>query len=60
MPKSNGRRSVNKTDGPKKKGKKAMTKSRRNDNKKVIEEGTRPYSDTEAFFLRISRFLRSV
>jgi len=41
MRKSNGRRPVNKTDGPKKRGKRALIKSRRNDKKKIIEEECR-------------------
>lgn len=45
MPKSNGNRPVNKTDGPKKRGKKQMTKSRRADARKE-EQGF----DWAAFF----------
>jgi hypothetical protein len=39
MSKSNGYRRVNKADGPKKLGKKALVKSRRNDHDKIISEG---------------------
>jgi len=38
MRKHNGIRPVNKTDAPKKLGKRALSKSRRNDNKKIIEQ----------------------
>lgn len=38
MSKSNKLRKVNKADGPKKRGKKAMRKSRRVDSKQIVEE----------------------
>lgn len=44
MRKHNGRRPVNKSDGPKKIGKRALTKSRRNDEKAIIEEEKHDFS----------------
>lgn len=38
MSRSNGYRKVNKIDGPKKRGKKQMVKSRRVDDKEIIKE----------------------
>lgn len=48
MSKSNGRRPVNKTDGPKKLGKRAMAKSRRNDEGKAITESVLDMEATQS------------
>lgn len=48
MRRHNGHRPVNKTDGPKKLGKRALVKSRRNDKKQIIQDGVRMMENDES------------